>query len=73
MIKFFAALFIKFISSIAAELILTLSTPLTSIVSISFIDLMPPPTVNGINMFFAVSFINLSKLFVPYNVATLSK
>ena len=63
---------INLIFSIAAEFMHTLSAPDLRKFSISFIDLIPPPTDSGINKFFEVFNTNFFRLLVPYKDATLS-
>ena len=58
---------------IAIVLSTTLSAPALSISLISSIDLMPPPTVNGIEIHLAVFFIVFNMLFLPYKLATTSE
>lgn len=56
----------------AAVLIATLSAPALRICFISSIDLSPPPTVSGMNIFSAVFFTISDRLFLPYRLATTS-
>ena len=63
--KFLTADLKKLGSSKIFEFIATLSAPDFKDSSMSLKDLIPPPSVMGINIFFVIFFINLNKLFLP--------